>query len=153
MALSAAKCVATRSYAEHRRFVAPCMARFRVIDPFRLPKSSVPVVDGNGNAARDYDAWVEEGAALGHELRRQEEDALGMLSMSPSRAADAMVSLFEWTLDRIENPLPIEDEMTPAEVVKLREENAVALARFWERCDELAAMIASHPARPKSGQQ
>jgi hypothetical protein len=110
-------------------------------------------VDGNGNAARDYDAWVEEGAALGRELRRQEEDALGTLSMSPSRAADAMVSLFEWTLDRIENPLPIEDDMTPAEVVELRKEDAVALARFWERCDELAAMIASHQARPKSGRQ
>jgi len=76
-----------------------------------------------------------------------------MLSMEPSRAADAMVLLFEGTLDRIENPLPIEDEMTPAEVVQLREEVAVALARFWKRCDELAAMIASHAARSRSGRQ
>jgi hypothetical protein len=108
-------------------------------------------VEGNGTAARDYEAWVEEGAALGRELRRQEEDVLGGLSMEPSRAADAMFSLFEGTLDRIENPLPIEDEMTPAEVVRLREEEAVALARFWKRCNELAAMIASHPARSRSG--
>ena len=110
-------------------------------------------MDGNGTAARDYDAWVAEGAALGRELRRQEEDALAMLSMAPSRAADAMVALFEWTLDRTENPLPIEDEMTPAEVVQLREQQAVALARFWKRCDELSAMIAGHPARPRSGRQ
>jgi hypothetical protein len=87
-------------------------------------------MEGNGAAARDHAAWVEEGAALGRELRMQEENALVMLSMEPSRAADAMVSLFEETLDRIENPLPIEDELTPAEVAQLREEELVALARF-----------------------
>lgn len=138
---------------EHRRLVPlhRLFPSYRAVSAY--PGIVFPVVDGNGTAARDYDAWVAEGAALGRELRRQEEDALAMLSMAPSRAADAMVALFEWTLDRTENPLPIEDEMTPAEVVQLREQQAVALARFWKRCDELSAMIAGHPARPRSGRQ
>ena len=107
------------------------------------------VMEGNGSAARDHAAWVEEGAALGREMRMQEEDVLAMLSMEPSRAADAMVSLFEETLDRIEHPLPIEDGLTSAEVAQLREEQREALTRFWRRCDELARMIAGHPARPR----
>jgi hypothetical protein len=110
-------------------------------------------MEGNGGGERDYAAWVEEGAALGHELRMQEEDVLGLLSMAPSRAADAMVSLFEATVDRIENPLPIEEELTPDEVARLREERRVALARFWKRCDELVGMITGHAARPKFGRQ
>jgi hypothetical protein len=110
-------------------------------------------MEGNGTAARDHAAWVEEGAELGREMRMQEEDVLGTLSMEPSRAADAMISLFEETLDRVEHPLPIEDGLTPAEVAQLREEEAVALARFWSRCDKLARMIAGHPARPRPGRQ
>lgn len=106
-----------------------------------------------GNGTLDYAAWVREGEVLGRELRMQEEDVLGVLSMEPARAADAMVSLFEAIIDRIEDPLLGEDELTRDEVAKLREEQAVALTRFWKRCDELAGMIVSHPARSKPAGQ
>jgi hypothetical protein len=43
--------------------------------------------------------------------------------------------------------------MTPAQIARIREEDAVALARFWGRCDQLAAAIVSYPARPISGRQ
>lgn len=104
---------------------------------------------GGRNPSRepDRDAWAEEGAAIARELRMQEEDVLGRLAMDPARAADAMISLFEGTIDWMENPLPIEREMTVEEVAELWKESAARRARFWRSCDQLGAKIRDHPAR------
>jgi hypothetical protein len=107
---------------------------------------SVAVGD-DGRDADDYAAWLAQGAELARELKRQEEDVLARLALSPSRAADAMVSLLENTLDHIEHPLPIERGMEPDEVVELWQDQTAAVDQFWTRCDELAALIATHPGR------
>jgi hypothetical protein len=101
----------------------------------------------DGRDVDDYAAWVARGAELASELKRQEEDVLAQLALSPSGAAEAMVTLFENTLDHIEHPLPIEQGMEPDEVVQLWKEQKAAVDQFWKRCDELAALIVRHPGR------
>jgi len=101
-------------------------------------------VEGNGtNGTGSHAAWLAEGAALARELRTQEDEVLGVLAIDPVRAGDALVALFEATADRIANPLPTAEALPPEEAARHREEEAAAATRFWERCNELAAMISS----------
>jgi len=102
--------------------------------------------------ARDYEAWLKEGEEIARELKSQEEDFIGLLALEPSRAADAMVSLFKETVYRMENPVPVGD-VTPDEEAALRAEEKASVARFSRRCDELVATIANHKTRlrPNSG--
>jgi hypothetical protein len=83
----------------------------------------------------------------------REEDVLATLSMEPRHASDALVSLFEATVDQIEHALPIEQGMTPAEAQRLRQERAEDADRFRKRSYELAHLILCEAAGLEDGRK
>jgi hypothetical protein len=88
-------------------------------------------------------------AGLAEQVRMQEEEVLYGLAIEPLRAADAMATLLEVTLEQMERPPEYEEGHTDEELKTKRDERAAHEVEFWRRCEELALAILGGPDRPE----